>query len=323
MKKLLTGLCVLTFICSTMCNSFAAHKITELEIQKDVLLDGGDLSPNTTFTFTMTPAEVTDHTFDNYLKVKPGVDLGENNTIQLTYNTSDTNLNKTASFDLSHLTFENEAAIYRYEVKETNNNQNALTYDSTVFVADVYVTNTGDIEYIIPKDQNTLNKTPILFSNTYATEELEISKTVKGMFADKNKDFTFRVTLDETNTLPANTVLNAKKTFNDGHNETVTITVGQENEFTLKHNETLLISNLPEGLTYSVNEDSTTGYTCEMTDSDQGVMSDDGASVSFVNTKIDPVETGIILNTAPYVVSIGIVSLGFVFIFVRKRKSEF
>ena len=60
-----------------------------------------------------------------------------------------------------------------------------------------------------------------------------------------------------------------------------------------------------------------------MTDSDQGVMSDDGASVSFVNTKIDSVETGVILNTAPYIMSIGIVSLGFIFIFMKKRKSEF
>ena len=125
MKKLLTGLCVLTLTCSTMCNVFAAHKITEIEIQKDVLLDGGDLSPNATFTFTMTPADVLENTIIDYLEVKPGIDLGANNTINITYNTNDTNLNKTSSFDLSHLTFDKEAAIYRYEVKETNNNHHS------------------------------------------------------------------------------------------------------------------------------------------------------------------------------------------------------
>ena len=323
MKKLLSGLFVLALTLSTTSNIFAQHKINEIEIQKDMVLDGGTLLPHETFTFTMTPAQVEDNTVLDYLEVKPGLDLNEFNTITISYNENEEELSKKAAFNLSHLTFDKEAAIYRYEIKEISNQNDAITYDNTSYIVDVYVTNNGDIEYVIPKDASASSKTPIIFTNTYETETLEISKTVEGIFADESKDFNFKLTLDECSTLPAQTLLQATKTLNDGTLEPITFTVGIENNFTLKHNENISIHNLPQGMTYHISEDEAIGYTSEITDSDNGVMSDDGATVHFVNTKVETVETGIMLNTAPYLVSIGAFLMGLAMIVViKKNKAE-
>lgn len=321
MKKLLNGAMVFALLCSaSMMNVNAKHKNISVEVEKTLQLQDGNLSAKENFTFTMLPKEVEENTFINHLPVKSGLDLGDKNTISIAYNTSDTDLTKKMSFDLSDLVFDKEAAIYRYEIKENIGNTLSMTYDQILYIVDVYVTNEGYIEYIVSKDQNALVKKAIEFTNTYETETLVISKEVDGIFADKQKDFTFRLTLDETSTLPNETILKGTKTLSDGTFENIDIVVGAENVFTLKHNENLTISNIPEGLTYSINEDVAEGYTSEKTDSDNGVMSDDGASVNFVNTKIEIVDTGIMLNYMPYILSVSTVGAAFLLLTVLKRK---
>ena len=261
MKKLLNCLMAFVLVGAMCVNVNAEHKVTEVELEKTVVLDGGELLPNETFEFEMTPATVPAGTILTHLEVKPGSDLGANSKVTVAYDVNGNALTQTAKFNLSGLVFDKEAAIYRYEVKENAGTTTAMTYDSTKYIVDVYVTNEGEIEYVIAKDSNATDKKTISFSNTYETETLVISKDVVGIFSDKNKDFTFRLTLDEINTLPAGTVLTASKTKADGTFEDVTITVGEENVFTLKHGENLTINDLPEGITYEVTEDAAEGYT--------------------------------------------------------------
>lgn len=323
MKKLLNGLMVFGLVLSAMCvNVNAEHKITELEIEKNIVLDGGELLPTEEFEFEMIPLQVQEGTKIDFLDVKTGVDLGENSKVTISYDVSDSVLTKKANFDLSGLVFDNEAAVYRYEVKETSGNTTAMTYDETNFIVDIYVTNEGSIEYVIAKDSTAKQKKVISFSNTYETETLEVTKEVNGKFADKNKDFTFRLTLDEISTVPAGTLLNATKTKNDETFEAVEITVGNENVFNLKHGEKLVIDNLPQDMTYNVVEDEAEGYTTQVSDTDNGIMDDNGATVSFVNTKIENVETGIFLDTAPYIASVGVACLIVSYLILSRRKER-
>lgn len=322
MKKFLNCLMAFGLVLSAMCvNVNAEHKVTELELEKTVVLDGGDLLPTETFNFEMIPATVPEGTILTNLEVKPGIDLGDKNSVSISYDVAGSELTQKVSFDLSGLVFDKEAAIYRYEVKEIAGTTTAMTYDETSYIVDVYVTNEGNIEYVIAKNEDATEKKVVSFSNTYETETLVVSKDVEGVFSDKNKEFTFRLTLDEISTVPAGTVLTASKAKQDGTFEDVEIIVGAENAFTLKHGENLTINNLPEGMTYAVTEDEAEGYTATFTDSDNGVMSDDGATVDFVNSKIENVETGIMLNMAPYAVSV-VLAFGLVAYFVATRKKE-
>ncbi len=321
MKKLFNSLLVFALVCCFMCDNVKAeHKITSVELEKTVELDGGTLAPKEDFMFTMTPAQVEEGTILDYLEVKPGIDLGDNGCVSVNYDISDDVLVKKATFDLSQLVFDKKAAIYRYEVKEQSGDTLSITYDEVSYIVDVFVTNEGFIEHIISKDSSASQKQSMTFTNIYETESLDISKEVKGIFADKDKDFTFRLTLNEMSTLPYGSKLTVLKTKNDGTSEEMIMNVGEENVFTLKHNESISLQNIPEGMEYFVSEDQVDGYTSEMLDSDLGVMSDDGASVHFTNTKMETVDTGVMLDVAPYILSIGTIMGAYVILVVLKKK---
>lgn len=102
------------------------------------------------------------------------------------------------------------------------------------------------------------------------TGSLTVSKTVAGNAGETNKDFNFTVTLDDKT---------ISGTFGD-----MTFTNGVAT-FTLKHGESKIASNLPEGIGYEVTEANTDGYTTTAT-GDKGTIAKDGtATAAFTNTK--------------------------------------
>lgn len=102
------------------------------------------------------------------------------------------------------------------------------------------------------------------------TGSLTVSKTVAGNAGETNKDFHFTVTLDDK-TISGTF---GDMTFNNG-----------VATFTLKHGESKIASNLPEGIGYEVTEANTVGYTTTAT-GDKGTIAKDGtATAAFTNTK--------------------------------------
>jgi hypothetical protein len=176
---------------------------------------------NTTFTFSMTPVEVTDGTTVNGKNVNDGVDL---TTSEVTYtftdadktandddttssadtNTGITTITQTLTFtlpDVSNLA----TGIYRYEVKEIipdgNDKLSYVTYDTTdKYTVDLYVTSktledgsmVKGISYIVASNLGKDNdKDNIVFTNKIATSSLRIEKAVTGNGATGDEEFTF------------------------------------------------------------------------------------------------------------------------------------
>lgn len=266
---------------------------------------------------------------------------------------SQTVTSTTTTFTLTLPTY-SAAGKYNYTVTESTNASNGtvqgVTYAGTTF--DVSV-----LAYYIDKEDGTQTiATDIYlttgdgndgkvsnFTNTYKLNGLDVTKTVDGNAGSKSEYFDFSVTFTSSKAVktPINvsggsteagnlTVINAS----DWSNNTVTKT------FKLKHGETLHFDNIPDGVTYAVTEDSkhigdaeanandpTKGYTSTPTGASGSITyNEEGtdAVASFLNVKNLNVATGIVTDSAPYVILIAVCAVAAVaFVLKRRNAVEF
>ncbi len=132
-------------------------------------------------------------------------------------------------------------------------------------------------------------ETKVSFENIkYARQDITISKTVTGNLGEKEREFTFEITLTpETNVKLANEYMYTGT--KDGK-----ITLAEEagtykGTIKLKHNDKITIKGIPEGTTYNVKEleANTEDYITTYTDASGKLTTEDGKdnAVTFVNTK--------------------------------------
>ena len=156
------------------------------------------------------------------------------------------------------------------------------------------------------------------------SSNLKISKTVTGKLGDTNKAFTFQI-LDADDNPVALT--------NDNCNG-VLLADGTDGKFTLKHGDTVTIKNLVPG-TYKVKEigDDLTGYeTSWKVGTDDTVheksteapvtMSGTNMTLAFTNHCALEPDTGVLLDTLPYIVILAVVAGGVALLMLRKRRKE-
>ena len=142
-----------------------------------------------------------------------------------------------------------------------------------------------------------------LFRQTRVT----VKKEVTGNLGDQTKDFTFQCK-----------ILNA-----DG-------SVNQESEtFTLKHGQQKEILGIPEGARLSILETNADGYTVtakhgsdivSVVSNSVTVNVTDGSTITITNAKEAVPDTGVLLDSLPYVVILAVVVLGAALVIVRRRK---
>ena len=127
-----------------------------------------------------------------------------------------------------------------------------------------------------------------------------VKKLVTGNLGDKSKDFKF----------------------------VATYTVNGESkseQFYLKHDGTWPLQNIPVGTVVTITEDEYSGYT---TTNDKGeggreatiTVAEGENSVTFTNNKQAVPDTGVLLDSLPYVVILAVVVLGAALVIVRRRK---
>ena len=227
---------------------------------------------------------------------------------------------------------------YTYYFKEDVSKANVSGYRRTSTLVDGVEGTTGSV---------TMNKEhsnqSITFSNFYEKEtaDVTISKIVTGLLGDTHKDFAFRITgLDSMEN-----VMIAK----DGAETAVT------QEFTLKHNETVTLKNVPMGTVFAVvetlNADSgyetkATGYDTAVTDGatrtfyyklvlEDGqqklvtcdaegntVKAQEGLAITVTNHCTLKPDTGVLLDTLPYIVILAVVAGGVALLMLRKHRKE-
>lgn len=177
----------------------------------------------------------------------------------------------------------------------------------------------------------------------YNVGDLKITKTVAGNMGDKTKYFPFTVQLTgETDKTYAGSYAVGGGSY---ASNPPTIAVGTTATFYLKHGETLTIADLPAGISYEIVETAanTEGYITAVTNSDGdgdvesttegetttytgkatgSIDAGDDITVAYTNTKGTTVDTGIVLDSMPYILMLAVACMGLVVVFTKKRRAE-
>ena len=186
-------------------------------------------------------------------------------------------------------------------------------------------------------------------TNKYTNGQFKATKKVKGNMADRNETFNFQAKFTKAADLTVNGTINAKianaamATLN-GELEWATNpdgTVSAIKDFTLQHGQSAEFTNIPNGMTITVYEvavaedgsktelknGNTVGtYEVECTATTQTltVNSDSDAvkgETTITNKSTVNVNTGVILDNAPYIALLTIVAAGAVVMIMKKRRN--
>lgn len=150
-------------------------------------------------------------------------------------------------------------------------------------------------------------------TNTLQTMEVTIKKVVAGNFGDHTKDFAFTVTSD--------------KAFGTGTGYQLSDS-DKTASFELRHNGSVTLK-VQAGATLTIAETNAQGYTMSLA-ADKGTItgssytvSQNGDTITVTNTKDTEVDTGITLDSLPYILLLVLAVLGGIFFLAKhKRRRE-
>lgn len=176
----------------------------------------------------------------------------------------------------------------------------------------------------------------ITFSNFYekSTADVALTKHVTGLMGDTHKEFAFSITgLDDSDAMLEN---------------------GDLSNFTLTHNGSVILKNVPVGPVFAVvetlgtdsgYETKATGYDTAVTDASRtfyyklvlkdgkqvlvacdangnNEMEQDGLAITVTNHCTLKPDTGVLLDTLPYIVILAVVAGGVALLMLRKHRKE-
>lgn len=158
-----------------------------------------------------------------------------------------------------------------------------------------------------------------------ASANLTVTKTVTGKLGDTNKAFTFTIT--KADGASAN-IIDANVEISEA--DRAKVEWKGNGQFTLKDGASITFKNLPSG-EYKVIEDSYTHYeTSYVVDSktpENGqearvTIGTDAKTLAFTNHCTLFPDTGVLLDTLPYIVILAVVAGGVALLMLRKRRKE-
>lgn len=168
-----------------------------------------------------------------------------------------------------------------------------------------------------------------------ASADLTISKTVTGMLGDQHKEFTFQI-VDKDGNAVALTDSNIEKSVDnlteDDKAKVGLIGNGTDGKFTLVSGASITLKNLPSG-EYKVIEDTVAGYEPSWKLGESGELHEKSAeatvnvqgtaqTLAFTNHATLKPDTGVLLDTLPYIVILAVVAGGVALLMLRKHRKE-
>lgn len=252
---------------------------------------------------------------------------------------------KTGAYELKN------TKLYKYDqsVLEFNGNSTAGLEKENYTFDGWYVENStgnapdfarGHVEFeFTPTNDKELSETDrvVKFYAQYVrnTQQLTVSKTVTGFLGDTGKTFTFQLKDASGNAVTIDNV--------DGTAISMTGTAawtGTDGKFTLKHGDTITFNKLPVGTyyVYELDEEDAlkhyqttwTGADTEQTTPIEGsnerkatvTIGTDAKTLTFTNHCGLKPDTGVLLDTLPYIVILAVVAGGVALLMLRKRRKE-
>lgn len=168
---------------------------------------------------------------------------------------------------------------------------------------------------------------------TYSAGSLEVKKLVTGNLGDRDKEFNVTVTF----TAPADKEVKSVISYTDGTAQTIATSAWKEKDgskqaevtIALKHDETVTFTNIPYDVTYEVVEADYTSeangkYDAAKYDFTDTAKKIDSATdtVTITNNKGTGVDTGVVLDSLPYILLIAVAMVGVVAFTAKKRTTD-
>lgn len=251
-----------------------------------------------------------------------------------------TNVNTTAKPNEWTFTLQagHSATISGIRLNDTNVKVEEVEVDSKHY-STKYSVNDGTETAGTEAELGTLQQTSntVDFTNTYNIPNLKsmtIKKVVTGAFGERTKDFTFKVEL----TKDGAKVIGVNHTNQNGANVT------DLSNFTLKHGQQVTLEEIPIGTTITITESNANDYKTKATNyevnSDKEfiyvVVADENgnavlkskdnnqlvanSAITVTNDFDGTPDTGVLLDTLPYLILLAVAVAGGVLVVVRKRK---
>ena len=229
--------------------------------------------------------------------------------------------------------------MFTYTLEEVSATNAGILNDGRTFTVTVYATQ-GDngIETGVTVHEGTSKGTKVTsINNKFQAGALTIHKDVKGSMGDKAYEFPFTVTLSSAKPVTATLRVNGEtstvkfeKASEDATEYTATV------PFKLSNDGNYTISNIPYDVTYTVSEDGETkgtltvgsgenavDYTVKYSDNNGSKVEGATATVTVTNTAGNAlIDTGVILDNAPYIALLAIVAIGGVALMLNKRRRD-
>lgn len=225
-----------------------------------------------------------------------------------------------------------KAGVYKYTIQETPGSVAGVTYTNSVIRVAVMIEYNQDAKklvignlnsYILKIDGEKTNE----FVNTFKSGSFSVAKEVTGNMANRNDEFEITVTL----TKPADRVIGTPITVGGQ-----TVAADQwvngvyATTLTLSHADgATTFSNIPVGVTVTVVENEATdkmnGYTKKSIKNGTADFSsltigdDTNAAIVVLNEKDTNVDTGISMDSVPYVLLLAVATMGLAVLFTKKR----
>lgn len=348
-KKLTAGALALSMMFAMATPAFAtmAEVTPSTHITKKyTATNTGTISPKETFTFTAVATNVK----NAGVKADGTTPITKADAPKLTIEAADygtgsaTTAGAEKTLEVSHTTPFPNVGIYYYTVTEAaSGNAGVTTHAGNMLLkVSVVYNEAGALEekYVF---YNGVNPTTgegtgtkgSAIENTYSAGSLEVKKVVTGNLGDKNKKFNVTVTF----TAPTGkTVAEDISYVEGGETKTIAPSDWKDGSVTKKiavaHNDTITFTNIPYDVTYTVVEDDyktsdgydEAQYAAVDSDTEKGTLAKiDTAkeTVTITNNKGDDnIDTGVILDNAPYMLMLAVVAGAAMTLVIKKRREE-
>ena len=347
LKKLFAGVVAAAMIATMSFPAFATRPTPNVgsdglvTITKKYTVTGSEekKAPAETFTFTVTPGAKVNG-------AEKTVEKSEATTIPtMAANSNEKTVAFTALAEDGTGTFTVDVAnlnitkpgMYYYTVTETPSNTAGVDYAAKSMIMVITAGYADDGEdsslsyWAALHDSTNYNDKNSKFENTYTAGSLKVTKKVTGSLGDKDKKFN----VDVTFTAPAGKTVKSTITYVNNGAESIapdawklnTTTNQYEAKVTveLAHKGSVQFNNIPKDVTYIVEEQDYSGaeYTATYEGDKRGTIANDVKSTTITNHKGDDnIDTGVILDNAPYILMLAVVAGGAMTLVIKKRREE-
>lgn len=214
-----------------------------------------------------------------------------------------------------------ELGIYKYRVFEALGTTAGVTYTDTnlYLVLTIIRDESSNKHYVAALHYETENgsKTENGLTNSYDSNSLTVTKHIAGNMAEMSKKFTFTISFANPAGREIKSAISTVGTSGTWSEDNLTYTVD------LGNNEFVKFDNIPVGVSYTVSEDYENYEPDNANGEVKGVITaDEAVTANFTNTLTNgTIDTGINLDSMPYIMILALVTVCAVVMFARKRFS--